>query len=136
MLEDGPRGGPLPHLNVLEISDIDPQRSTSDLLPYLPCFRIMFTRLPDKPARVRHGITQVLLDDVQCVTQTLVKVRGPQWYIKVRKGNTYTFSSTGRFAVVTKLTTSSKAVCRRRFCQHLFVVDITGVGRASLGQSA
>ncbi|KAJ9501039.1 Antiviral helicase ski2 [Exophiala xenobiotica] len=74
MLEDGPRGGPLPHLNVLEISDIDPQRSTSDLLPYLPCFRMMFTRLPDNPARVRHGFTQVLLDDVQCVTQTLVKL--------------------------------------------------------------
>ncbi|KIW14643.1 hypothetical protein PV08_07427 [Exophiala spinifera] len=85
LLEDGSRGGPVPHLNVLEISEIDPQRSTKDLLPYLPRFRTMFTPLPDKPEKVKQSVIQVLLDDVQCVTQTLVKVRGPPWYLKVRK---------------------------------------------------
>lgn len=89
MLEDGPRGGPVPHLNVLEISEIDPQRSTKDLLPYLPRFRTMYSPLPDKPAKVKQSVTQVLLDDMQSVTQTLVKVRGPPWYLQVRKGNAY-----------------------------------------------
>ncbi|KAK6386210.1 Antiviral helicase ski2 [Exophiala oligosperma] len=74
MLDDGPRGGPVPHLNVLEVSEIDAQRSTKDLLPYLPRFRRMYAPLPDKPAKVKQSVTQVLLDDVQCVTQTLVKV--------------------------------------------------------------
>lgn len=89
LLEDGIRGGPFPHLNVLEISDVDAKRSTRDLLPYLPRLRMMFTPLPDQAARVKCGTTQVSLDDVECVTQTIVKVRGPHWYIKVAKGNTY-----------------------------------------------
>ncbi|KAL2446187.1 Antiviral helicase SKI2 [Exophiala dermatitidis] len=85
LLEDGLRGGPYPHFNVLEISDIDAKRSTRDLLPYLPCMRGMFTPLPNEPDRVKIGPTQVSLDDVECVTQTIVKVRGPHWYIKVAK---------------------------------------------------
>jgi len=89
LLEDGARGGPNPHVKVLEISDIDAKRSTSDLLPYLPHLRTMFAPLPTQASRVKYGITQVLLDDVECVTQTVVKVRGPQWYIKIPKGNTY-----------------------------------------------
>ena len=96
LLEDGLRGGPYPHFNVLEISDVDAKRSTRDLLPYLPCMRAMFTPLPNDPERVNIGPTQVSLDDVECVTQTIVKVRGPHWYIKVAKGNTYYFSKNNR----------------------------------------
>ncbi|EXJ78407.1 hypothetical protein A1O1_08807 [Capronia coronata CBS 617.96] len=85
LLEDGIRGGPFPHLNVLEVSDVDATRSTRDLLPYLPRLRMMFTPLPNQAARVKCGPVQVPLDDVECVTQTIVKVRGPHWYIKVAK---------------------------------------------------
>ncbi|EXJ82553.1 hypothetical protein A1O3_06366 [Capronia epimyces CBS 606.96] len=85
LLEDGIRGGPYPHLTVLEISDPETKRSTRDLLPYLPRLRMMFTPLPDQASQVKCGPTQVSLDDVECVSQTIVKVRGPQWYIKVAK---------------------------------------------------
>lgn len=89
LLEDGLRGGPNPHLKVLGICDIEAKRSTRDLLPYLPSLRDLFSPLPDRAARVKTEIAQVLLDDVECVTQTVVKVRGPHWYIKILKGNTY-----------------------------------------------
>lgn len=77
LLEEGIRGGPSPFLKVLEISDIDGKRSTRDLLPYLPGMRNFFSPLPTEASRVKSGVTQILLDDVECVTQTVVKVRGP-----------------------------------------------------------
>jgi antiviral helicase SKI2 len=77
---------------VFEIAEVDAQRSTRDLLPYLPRFRPMFSPLPDRAARVKSGTTQVQLDDVECVTQTVVKVRGPNWYLKIARGNTYIIS--------------------------------------------
>ncbi|ETI19488.1 hypothetical protein G647_09322 [Cladophialophora carrionii CBS 160.54] len=86
ILLDEPRtGGPRPSLKVLEISDVDAQRSTRDLLPYLPRVRTVFSPLPSKVARVRWSVAQVQLDDVECLTQTVVKVKGPNWYIQVRK---------------------------------------------------
>lgn len=95
LLEDGPRGGPQPSFKVLEISDIEPHRSTRDLLPYLPPVRMMFTPLPTRASRVRWMIAEVSLSDVECVTQTLVKVRGPYWYIKVARGNSILTAETG-----------------------------------------
>lgn len=74
LLEEGIRGGPSPFLKVLEISDIDGKRSTRDLLPYLPGMRNFFSPLPTEASRVKSGVTQILLDDVECVTQTVVKV--------------------------------------------------------------
>lgn len=90
LLEEGVRGGPSPFLKVLEISDIDGKRSTRELLPYLPGIRALFSPLPTEASQVKSGVTQVLLDDVECVTQTLIKVRGPIWFIKIPKGNAYT----------------------------------------------
>ena len=94
MLDDGlVRGGPSPHLRVLEISDVDAKRTPSDLLPYLPKFRPMFTPLPQDgggmkvdSSRVRVSQAQVLLDDVEAITQTLVKVTGPGFYLQIPKG--------------------------------------------------
>ncbi|KIW87246.1 uncharacterized protein Z519_12149 [Cladophialophora bantiana CBS 173.52] len=77
LLEDGVRGGPDRGLKVLEISHIDAKRSTPDLLPYLPCVRMMFSALPETASQVKWRIAQVLLDDVECVTQTVVKVSWP-----------------------------------------------------------
>ncbi|KEF57691.1 uncharacterized protein A1O9_05609 [Exophiala aquamarina CBS 119918] len=85
LLEDGVKGGPSPFLKILEISDIEGKRSTRDLLPYLPGVRNLFSPLPTEASRVKSGVTQVLLDEVECVTQTVVKVRGPIWYMKVAK---------------------------------------------------
>lgn len=90
LLEDGIRGGANPFLKVLEISHIDGKRATRDLLPYLPGLRQLFSPLPIEASQVKSGVTQVLLDEVECVTQTVIKVRGPSWYFKVAKGNTYT----------------------------------------------
>ncbi|KIV98030.1 hypothetical protein PV10_01723 [Exophiala mesophila] len=74
LLDDGPRRGPSPYLRVLVISDIDSKRSTQDLLPYLPAFRTMFAPLPADAASVKTAVSQVLVDDVECVTQEIVKV--------------------------------------------------------------
>lgn len=87
LLDDPRAGGALPSLKVLEISDIEVKRSTRDLLPYLPRVRILFSPLPSKVSRVRWNVTMVSLDDVECLTQTVVKVRGPKWYIRVSTGN-------------------------------------------------
>jgi antiviral helicase SKI2 len=84
LLEDGARSGAL---KVLEICDVDAKRSTRDLLPYLPTVRMLFSPLPDKASRVRWNVTHVMLDDVECLTQTIVKVYGPCWYIKIPRGN-------------------------------------------------
>lgn len=136
LIEDGPRGGRYPHFNVFEIADIDAKRSTRDLLPYLQRLRMMFTPLPDQAARVKSGITQVSLDDVEAVTQTLVKVRGPHWYIKIPKGTVIlTICSLGRVAAVTKFAPSSKAIRGRRVCRCLLVVGLVCLGRARVEQS-
>ena len=87
LLEDGPRSGPQPTLKVLEIGDVYAKRSTRDLLPHLPKVRMLFSKLPNEVSRVRWMVTQVLLDDVECLTQTVVKVKGPLWYIKIPRGN-------------------------------------------------
>ncbi|KIW25761.1 uncharacterized protein PV07_08915 [Cladophialophora immunda] len=74
LLEDGVRAGANRGLKVLEISHIDAKRSTRDLLPYLPRVRMMFSPLPERASQVKWRVTQVALDDVECVTQTVVKV--------------------------------------------------------------
>jgi len=90
LLDEGLRGGPQPFLRVLEISDVDTKRSTRDLLPYLPRVRMMFSRLPDQASRVRWSVTQVFLDDVECVTQTVVQVSGPRYYLQFPQGKLLT----------------------------------------------
>ena len=68
---------------------MDSKRSTQDLLPYLPAFRTMFAPLPADAASVKTAVSQVLVDDVECVTQEIIKVRGHDWYIKIGEGSTY-----------------------------------------------
>jgi antiviral helicase SKI2 len=111
LLDDPRAGGPRPSLKVLEISDVDAQRSTRDLLPYLPRVRMMFSPLPSKVSRVRWSVAQVQLDDVECLTQTIVKVKGPHWYIQVRKGNSILTANTGRSTFVTKQPRRAAEIC-------------------------
>jgi antiviral helicase SKI2 len=65
---------------------LDARRSPSDLLPHLPRFRSMFSKLPRRAEEVKSAVTSVNLEDVECVTITVVKVRGPPRYPQARKG--------------------------------------------------
>jgi antiviral helicase SKI2 len=46
----------------------------------------MFSQLPRRAEDVKSSVTSVNLEDVECVTVTVVKVRGPPWYLQIRKG--------------------------------------------------
>jgi antiviral helicase SKI2 len=46
----------------------------------------MFSKLPKRAEDIKSAVTAVNLEDVECVTLTVVKVRGPHWYLQVRKG--------------------------------------------------
>jgi antiviral helicase SKI2 len=76
LVNDGIGGGSNPQVKVLTIGLLGAKRQNSDLLPYLPRFRPMFGPLPREVEQVKSDVTQVLLDDVECVTMTSIKVRG------------------------------------------------------------
>jgi antiviral helicase SKI2 len=86
LLNDGIGGGPNPQVKVLAIGLVGAKRRNSDLLPYLPAFRPMFGPLPRDVDQIKANITQVFLDEVECVTTTSIKVRGPAWTIQFSKG--------------------------------------------------
>jgi hypothetical protein len=46
LLREGATSGPAPTVHLLEIKTRRDQRDSTDLLPYLPKFRSLFTRLP------------------------------------------------------------------------------------------
>jgi antiviral helicase SKI2 len=84
LVEDGAKGG---SLKVLDISNLDRKLQPSDALPYLPDlkFRHMFAPLPTDAEHVKWKLISVPVEDVECVTRTVLKLKGPQWYIKVAK---------------------------------------------------
>ncbi len=109
VLQDGISGGPNPQLKVLGIGSVSTKRSNSDLLPCLPKFRPMFGALPKDANQVKAGMTQVFLEDVECVTATSVKVRGPPWSIQFPKGIDRNFVD--RFPHDTKSRCSTERAC-------------------------
>jgi antiviral helicase SKI2 len=46
----------------------------------------MFRDLPKKAEEVKSVITSVNLEDVECVTATLVKTTGPSWNVQLKRG--------------------------------------------------
>jgi antiviral helicase SKI2 len=103
LLEDGVRGGLQRFLKALEIVDVDSKRSTRDMLPYIQGVRKMFSPLPSRVSHVRWTITQVPLDDLECITQTVVKVGGAApGYIRIPIGNSILTAMAGRSPLVTK----------------------------------
>ena len=46
----------------------------------------MFNELPKTAEDVKSAVISVNLEDVECVTVAVVKVRGPPWYLQIRKG--------------------------------------------------
>ena len=87
LLREGIGGERTPLLQVFDLGALSPKRQASDLLPYLPKFRHLFGSLPQNWADMSLRVTSIPLVDLECVTTTTVKVRGPTWYLRVKKGN-------------------------------------------------
>lgn len=83
LVEDGYRPS---GFKVLAIEHVDAKRDNTDMLPYLPHFRHFFDSLPSEVSQVKTSVCNVGIDDLEAVTETIVKVRGPAWYIRVPKG--------------------------------------------------
>lgn len=79
--------GPVPNIQVLEIGTLSAKRDPSDILPFLPTFRHLFRSLPTRSADMTLKVVRIPLTDLECVTNTMVKIGGPMWYLNIKKGN-------------------------------------------------
>lgn len=86
LLREGMSKGPAPTLELLSLGARNPARHPSDLLPYLPKFRPLFTKLPTDVAEMELKVLKIPLSDVDSVTKTVVQVRGPIWHLRIKKG--------------------------------------------------
>lgn len=73
LLRDGASGGQAPTLHVLEIRTRRDTRDSTDLLPYLPVYRKMFTKLPQTKKHISTKTLHIPLSDLECLTNTVVK---------------------------------------------------------------
>ena len=46
----------------------------------------MFEDFPTTASQISNNVISVMLEDVEAVTVTMVKTKGPHWYIKIAKG--------------------------------------------------
>ena len=83
---EGVSRGLAPTVEVLSLGARNPVRHSSDLLPYLPKYRRYFAKLPSDPAEIEFEYIKVPLNDVDALLDHSMKVKGPPWYLKVRKG--------------------------------------------------
>lgn len=86
LVREGVSGGATPSLQVFEIGTLSNKRHPSDILPFLPAFRHLFNPLPTKSSQMTSKVCRVALSDLECVTNTMVKLSGPLWYLNIRKG--------------------------------------------------
>ncbi|KAH8690808.1 NUC185 domain-containing protein [Talaromyces proteolyticus] len=84
IVREGVSGGE-PTIQVLEIGAVSDKRHPSDILPFLPIFRHFFRQLPTKSEEMILKVCRVPLADIECVTNTLVKLGGPVWYLNIKK---------------------------------------------------
>ena len=73
LLREGATGGTTPFVHVLEIRTRRDARDSTDLLPYLPKYRKMFTKLPQFKKHISTKTFQIPVADLECVTKTIVK---------------------------------------------------------------
>jgi antiviral helicase SKI2 len=73
LLKEGVSSGSSPTIHVCEIRTRRDQRDTTDLLPHLPRFRNLFTKLPQSVKHIGIKTLQIPLADLECVTNTIVK---------------------------------------------------------------
>ena len=74
LVRDGISKIQTPAVQVVELGSASASRQSSDLLPYLPQFRELFTPLPQKKSEMRFRAAAVPLSDIECITQTALKV--------------------------------------------------------------
>lgn len=86
IVREGVSGGNTPSVQVLEIGTLSSKRHPSDILPFLPGFRHLLQSLPTRAADMTLKTCKVPLLDVECLTNTLVKIGGPIWYLNIKKG--------------------------------------------------
>ena len=72
--------GPVPAIEVLSLGAKNRNRHLTDLLPYLPDFRHLFAALPTEVAEMELKFFKVPISDIDCLTKTVVQVRGSIWY--------------------------------------------------------
>ncbi|KKK25716.1 hypothetical protein P175DRAFT_0462955 [Aspergillus ochraceoroseus IBT 24754] len=78
-------GGPNPVIQILEVGKLGSKRHPSDILPFLPAFRQFFQSLPGRSADMTLKVFKVPIVDIECVTNTMVKLSGPPWYLSIKK---------------------------------------------------
>lgn len=96
IVREGVGGGNIPSVQVLEIGTISSKRHPSDILPFLPAFRQLMQTLPTRAADMTLKVCKVPLLDVECLTNTLVKIGGPIWHLNIRKGKVLNLSFSKR----------------------------------------
>ncbi len=79
-------GGPNPVIQILEIGKLASKRHPSEILPFLPAFRGFMNPLPTRAADMTLKVFKIPIADIECVTNTLVKISGPTWYLNIKKG--------------------------------------------------
>jgi len=73
LLREGATGGAAPTLHVLGIKTVRELRDSTDLLPYTPQFRKLFTELPQTKKYISTKTLYIPVSDLECVTQTIMK---------------------------------------------------------------
>lgn len=85
-MKEGVTSGTVPCIQVLEMGAISSKRHPSDILPFLPKFRQFFRELPQNGASMHLKVAKIPLTELECVTNTQVKVTGPIWFLNIKKG--------------------------------------------------
>ena len=80
LLNEGLTKGALPTMEVLSVGSVNQARQPSDLLPYAESTRHYFGPLLNTQARV----IKVPISDLECITMTAARVKGPVWYLKIK----------------------------------------------------
>lgn len=73
LLREGATSGATLTLHVVEIRTRRDQRDSTDLLPYLPKYRKLFTKLPEFKKHISTKVVHIALADLECLTDTVVK---------------------------------------------------------------
>ena len=86
LIREGASRGVAPTVEVLSLGPKNPTRQPSDLLPYLKRFRSYFTAPVQTLEEMELKTLSIPLHEVDCITQTIVKVRNKTFYTHIRKG--------------------------------------------------
>lgn len=78
--------GAVPCIQVFEIGTLSSKRHPTDILPFLPMFRPYLQSLPNRVDDMSLRVCKVPLSDLECVTNTQVKITKPMWYLNIKKG--------------------------------------------------